>query len=249
VLGLQPSELLDKPHVALAVRLTDSASPAVVSQQLSVLLPEPPSLQSGDQERVLVLVAAAGALAEPAERAFVFRQVHEALEASHGTVTLGWSRLHAGPRGWRRALTEAEQALAMIERIFGLGNAGGFAEVGILSLVLGRHDPDHVRVLQEGLLGPLFRHDLTDHTDLVATLETYLDAACNGIRTAEVLHVHRNSANYRLQRIKELAEVDLDDPDTRLLVQLILRTTRGLCEQTQPGEPVLAQASRPTIRW
>jgi purine catabolism regulator len=143
-------------------------------------------------------------------------------------------------RGWRRALEEAKQALSMVVRLFGPGNAGGYAELSVLNLVLGAHNLDHLRMLQEGLLGPLFWHDQVDRTDLVATLEMYLDSACNASRTAEALRIHRNSVAYRLQRIKELAEVDLEDADTRLLVQLILHSARGLSDQTPAGVPVFA---------
>jgi DNA-binding PucR family transcriptional regulator len=40
---------------------------------------------------------------------------------------------------------------------------------------------------------------------------------------AERLHVHRNTFRYRLRRIEELAGIDLDDPDERLVAELQLR--------------------------
>ena len=44
------------------------------------------------------------------------------------------------------------------------------------------------------------------------------------VQTAELLGVHRNSVLYRLQRIAELSHVDLEDPDTRLLLRLALHS-------------------------
>ncbi len=39
-----------------------------------------------------------------------------------------------------------------------------------------------------------------------------------------MLGVHRNSVLYRLQRVNELIGADLDDGDTRLLLQLVMRS-------------------------
>lgn len=235
---------LDTPHVALAVRLADGSSAALVCHFLSGLLLERPTLIGCDEGRVFALVSANGALTDPGQRRCMLRRVHEALELANGRIALGWSCVHIGLRGCRRALDEAGQALSMVVRVLGPGNAGGYAELSVLSLVLGAYDSEHLRLLQEGLLGPLFWHDQADRADLVATLETYLDAACNASRTAEVLRVHRNSVAYRLQRIKELADVDLEDPDTRLLVQLILRSARRISDQTQLGVSAFAPPIR-----
>ena len=43
------------------------------------------------------------------------------------------------------------------------------------------------------------------------------------VRTAKALHLHRNAAAYRLRRITDLLEVDLEDPDQRLALQLACR--------------------------
>jgi len=235
---------VDAPHVAVAVRLTAGTSAAVVSDHLSGVLLERPSLMGWDKGQVLALVSARGVLREPGERRFRLQRMHQLLQLATGRVALGWSCVHAGVHGWRRALDEARQGLSMVVRMLGPGNAGGYAEVSVLSLVTGAHDSDQLRTLQESLLGPLFRHDHTDRADLVATLETYLDSACNASRTAEILRVHRNSVANRLQHIKELADVDLEDPDMRLLVQLILRSARCFSDQPRPGVSAFAPGPR-----
>ncbi|GAB4514113.1 MAG: PucR family transcriptional regulator [Anaerolineae bacterium] len=62
--------------------------------------------------------------------------------------------------------------------------------------------------------------------DLFHTLETYLDAGGNGVSTAELLHIHRSTLNYRLQRIAEICHADLSDPATRLDLQIALKLMR-----------------------
>ncbi len=52
--------------------------------------------------------------------------------------------------------------------------------------------------------------------DYCETLRTYVENDRNLLRTAELLHIHRTTLFYRLNKIKEELDVDLDDPDTRL---------------------------------
>ena len=62
--------------------------------------------------------------------------------------------------------------------------------------------------------------------DLFNTLETYLDAGGNGVQTADLLHIHRSTLNYRLARIVEICNVDLSDPLTRTNLQVALKLLR-----------------------
>ena len=62
--------------------------------------------------------------------------------------------------------------------------------------------------------------------DLFNTLETYLDAGGNSVQTADSLHIHRSTLNYRLARIKEVCELDLSSPAIRLNLQIALKLMR-----------------------
>jgi purine catabolism regulator len=55
------------------------------------------------------------------------------------------------------------------------------------------------------------------------TLEAFF--ACHGSPTdmATRLHLHRNTVMYRLRRIEEIGQIDLNDADTRLNLHLCLR--------------------------
>ncbi|MCU0475570.1 MAG: PucR family transcriptional regulator ligand-binding domain-containing protein [Anaerolineae bacterium] len=62
--------------------------------------------------------------------------------------------------------------------------------------------------------------------DLFHTLEVYLDLGGSGIHTAEALHIHRSTLNYRLGRITEHLGVDLGDPTQRINLQTALKLLR-----------------------
>ena len=69
----------------------------------------------------------------------------------------------------------------------------------------------------------LAEYDAVHHTEFARTLEVWLAKERSQAKTAAALHLHRNTLTYRLQRIRELLECDLEDDDTRLHLLLSFR--------------------------
>ena len=67
---------------------------------------------------------------------------------------------------------------------------------------------------------------LLDNEQLAQTLETYLDHAGDVKQTAAELWLHRTSLYYRLRRIEEIAGVDLNRGEDRLLCHVALRLAK-----------------------
>ena len=84
----------------------------------------------------------------------------------------------------------------------------------------------------------MIEHDRRKQSDLVRTLSEFFTANGNLAKAAQELDVHRNTLVYRLERIAELTELDLDDSDNRLILHLALKTQRVLA--TIPGETATA---------
>lgn len=77
--------------------------------------------------------------------------------------------------------------------------------------------------LPPGPVQRIIEHDAEHSTMYAQSLLAYLDAFGEAIPAAARLAVHENTLRYRIRRIQELFELDLDDPDTRLVVWLQLR--------------------------
>ena len=79
----------------------------------------------------------------------------------------------------------------------------------------------------------------------------YLNTERNMSLTAKRVHMHRNSVIYRLQRIQDVLNLDLDDPDVRLRLMItfkILRMEGKLPEITdEPPEPDNGGSDRLTL--
>ncbi|MCQ0019673.1 helix-turn-helix domain-containing protein [Actinomadura madurae] len=73
------------------------------------------------------------------------------------------------------------------------------------------------------LLDPLRDYDEVHGSDLVRTLETFLQNSGSWTRCAEQLHLHVNSVRYRIQRIQDLTGRDLSRLEDRVDFFLALR--------------------------
>jgi DNA-binding PucR family transcriptional regulator len=76
--------------------------------------------------------------------------------------------------------------------------------------------------LARGKVAALLAHDAENGTAYAETLRAYLDALGDVVVAAKQVHVHRNTLRYRLKRLCELVDLDLDDPTERLVAQFHL---------------------------
>ena len=127
-----------------------------------------------------------------------------------------------------------------IERLMRAGTVTGSAiraseidRLGIAGLLLpfvglrqDRVDSGEMRARMDAFASTML-HTLEDHdtrrgSELVSTLAAFLDLGGALAQAADQLGVHRNTLSYRLNRIAELTARDLNDPQTRFLLQIAL---------------------------
>ncbi len=65
--------------------------------------------------------------------------------------------------------------------------------------------------------------DEFQNTDYMHTLKLYLDNHLNAVKTAKDLYIHRSTFLYRLDKIKNLLQTDLNDPEEILYLMLSFR--------------------------
>jgi len=95
--------------------------------------------------------------------------------------------------------------------------------------------PDALERLWRPLLQPLIRHDTKHGQQLLETLDVYLAQGLNGLKTAQMLYIHRHTLKYRLQQIESKTGCSLEEAATRWQLQLALMAYR-LHALTQHGE-------------
>jgi sugar diacid utilization regulator len=57
-------------------------------------------------------------------------------------------------------------------------------------------------------------YDKEQNADYLQTLEEYIEHFCEHSSTAKSMNIHRNTLFYRIRRIQEIADIDLNDLDT-----------------------------------
>ena len=63
-------------------------------------------------------------------------------------------------------------------------------------------------------------YDERYHTDFIETLRTYLECDRSAAKAAEKLHLHRSTFFYRIKKLEELLDVDLNDSKLLFLYEL-----------------------------
>jgi purine catabolism regulator len=137
------------------------------------------------------------------------------------TVSVGFSgpaEAPAGVAGAQREVTSVMDSLARFKR---WGQVVAVPELGLTGLLAAVTDERLVDYSRRHL-GPLIAHDASRKGSLVPTLRAYLETG-EQQQAAARLRVHPNTLRYRLDRIREISGVDLEDPETRLNLAVALR--------------------------
>jgi len=176
-------------------------------------------------DRELVIVVPHPESAERAADA-VRRELELGLDGYQVTVAL--SRPTTDPADLHRAGAEALLAANVAEARG--QHSLSFEETGAYRLLLPAmsEDAGELQRFHEETVKPLVDYDEQYETELVRTVETFLDADGNVAKTAERLFTHRHTIRYRLDRVKELSGLDVSSTDGRERLSLGLKSMRVL---------------------
>lgn len=142
-------------------------------------------------------------------------------------VAVGLGQPATDVANWRRSYGEAVQARDLAVRLH-TDTPLYIGDLGVYQLLIRLNDKERLMGFCEQTLGPLIDYDMRQHADLVKTLEAFFQCHGNLSETAKQLIVHRNTLLYRMNRINEIAGVDLDRPEIRLAFHLALTIRRLL---------------------
>ena len=137
------------------------------------------------------------------------------------TVSVGFSGPAEAPAGLAAAQREVIAVMDSLARFKRWGQVVAVPELGLTGLLAAVTDERLVDYTRRHL-GPLVDHDAARKGSLVATLRAYLETG-EQQEAAKRLRVHPNTLRYRLDRIREISGVDLEDPETRLNMAVALR--------------------------
>jgi sugar diacid utilization regulator len=164
------------------------------------------------------------------------RELDDSLAGFH--ITIGRSRRCSDPVDLYRAGSEAHLAV-------NVGEAEGrsslaFEDTGAYRLLLPAmsEDPGELQRFYGETIQPLSDYDDQYETELVTTVEAYLDNDGNVAATAKQLFTHRHTVRYRLERVKELCGHDVSATEGREKLGLGLKAMRvlGIASPSGPAQ-------------
>ncbi len=132
---------------------------------------------------------------------------------------------------YRRGFAEAEEALQMgqnIQQDKGTDTrlqptVTHFNDLGVYRYLYKIARMDDLRDVYQDQISHIDSYDRRKNTDLLATLETYLECAGNLTKTSERLFVHRNTLIQRLDRLQSLCDIDLQERGNWLTLQVAIK--------------------------
>jgi sugar diacid utilization regulator len=180
---------------------------------------------------VVILVPSDDAAAAERVGEGVLRELGASLPGH--SFALGRSRFAADPADLPRAGNEALLAANVAEgdataeegpRVMAFDDTGAYR----LLLSAMSEDPAELQRFYAETIEPLVAYDEQYETDLVITVEAFLDADGNVAGTAQRLFTHRHTIRYRLERVRELSGLDVGSTDGREKLSLGLKAMRVL---------------------
>lgn len=151
----------------------------------------------------------------------VLQQAQE--EYPHSPVRCGIGTAANDTNSWSHSFKESGFALELAFRLKH-NQPFYYPDLSIYRLLMLLENNPELETFQRDMLGTLLQQD--NKQVLLETLEGYYQNGSNLSRTAEALFIHRNTLSYRLDRISEICNLDLNNPDTSLAMQIALRLYR-----------------------
>ena len=204
-------------------------------------------VEEGDHAEVAAIVPVAESGFERAASA-LSHELEASLPGFH--LTVAHSRWAADPVDLYRAGREAQLAVNVAEaegiELLAFEDTGSYR----LLLPAMSEDPGELERFYEETVAPLAAYDEQYETELVTTIEAYLESDGNVTPTAERLFTHRHTVRYRLERVKELCGHDITSTEGREKLGLGLKSMRvlGIAPPRGPALEPGTAAGRAKVR-
>ncbi|MDQ7250390.1 helix-turn-helix domain-containing protein [Dongia sedimenti] len=161
--------------------------------------------------------------------AMLGRQLVDAAKWSHSAdpvVALG--PVCQSPADYHAARDQCIRLLTLA-KIFGRQGLVRQQDFGAFAVLLSSVDNAVMQQFVRATLGEIEAYDQEHDMELLETASAFIDQSCRFRATATELNIHVSTLRYRLERLKELFSLDLENPETRFafVFALKLRTMIG----------------------
>ncbi len=221
---------LRQPYQLLMIGLRHTQPPQVASIYRSVNQ----ILSQSEQDGVVAQFAGQVLVLMPADQDVdaLAATLAQGLSRGNGDMRIAISAVFSGADKVGAAHQQCNEVLEIAQRLLSQKQVQRFSDLGYIHTLF----QAGARSLEENAQAPVLRQLLAEkQADLFHTLETYLDAGGNSVQTADALHIHRSTLNYRLARIREICAVELSSPGARVNLQIAIKLMRLFDDSLDEG--------------
>lgn len=155
------------------------------------------------------------------------KQLHDRYNIAD--VQVGSSSVHDDYQQIKKAYQESLTVLSIKEKFFAeTQNIWYYEKLGIYRLFDLILDKYKIEGHENLSLKKLYLYDKKHNSNLVETLEAYLDNDTDIQETAKKIVVHPNTLSYRLKRIAEIGEINFKDPNQKMMLYLDVKLEKYL---------------------
>ena len=116
-----------------------------------------------------------------------------------------------------------DESVASLKIANSNGHIIHFYSLGMEGLLFQMNHSDYIHKFIHKTLGKLIGEDKCKNMDLTKTLYHYLNTGCNVHKTARAINFSISGLRYRLQRINDILQIDISEPNNSYQLFLALK--------------------------
>lgn len=144
-------------------------------------------------------------------------------------IKIGVGRTYTGIENFNNSYIDSFKAIST-GKLLNNDTIIEFNKLGIYKILCQDHLKEELQKFYDNTLRTLDEYDSKKSTEMVKTLEVYFSNNGNLKKMSEDLFTHYNTILYRVQRIKEITGMNLDDSNDRLNLEVALKIKKILRE-------------------
>jgi len=144
----------------------------------------------------------------------------EFIDEEHFCIGIG--RSYKGLEDVHKSMVDADKIIES-NYLFKNGKVVLFDDMGIYKIFCQEHLGEELLKFYKEVLEDLVEYDKNKNTELVRTLQIYFETNGNLKRMSETMYTHYNTILYRIQRIKEITGLSVDNSEERYNLETALK--------------------------
>ena len=133
---------------------------------------------------------------------------------------IGIGRCMPNAQSIGKSYRQACQVLKLQKNLHNDKGVVAYQDLGIYKLLMDIENQDVINEYYAETIQQLVEYDRLNETNYCEVLQCYLEHSGSVKETAEAMFVHRNTINYKINKIEEMLNCDLSELETRLLYSI-----------------------------